>query len=410
MKSSADPVEPEEERRKRALGRELVRALGRSNGNDGFAEALEAYAAAGLSLNDFIDGSRPALHCATRSHHAVLHGASASLGWREDDWKRFERLIKAGADVNAPDRYGDTVLMHALYWGEEGRRLTERLIEAGADVNRADGDGRTALHHAAGRGQPGLVRLLLDAGADPRCRDHDGNEPVAVAVMRGGWHSARALLDAGVPIHARAVYNDDTGTLLHAAARQRFCFGLASSLLEHGTDPASLSEQGRTPLMWAVGMRFITPEHLRIVDGLLKADPDGSIVAQADNHGMNALHHAVKTPPSAPSRRLEYVTRLLAHADLPGADKRALLDGRRAADGYTPLHMVAGEGNARLARLLLSAGADVNARDAEGRTPLYRAHKQGHVRVARLLEEMGGRRDPPRARPAPAAPAEQPAP
>ena len=374
------------------LCEELAYAIRHSNDEHRFAKAVEGYTAAGLSLNDPIHNGKPALHCATKSDHVIKHGAGASLGWVNADWERFDRLLGAGADINAPDRLlGATALMHALYWDEQGMALAGRLLEAGADPNRVDHDGRSALHAAAGRGVPEAVRVLIGAGADLRLRDIEGNEPVGVALIRGRWHNAEVLLDAGVPINAKAVYADDTGTLLHAAARQRLELGCARLLLEHGADPSAVSERGRTALMWAVGRRYIEDDQMQTVGDLLKADPDGSVLIKTDNEGMNALHHAVLTPPSAPSNRCEYVTRLLAHASVLGPDdKKLLLDARRKAGRFTPLHMVICEGNTDLALLLLAAGADVNACDDEGNTPLDWAHKHGHFHAVELLEQMGG--------------------
>ena len=59
-----------------------------------------------------------------------------------------------------------------------------------------------------------------------------------------------------------------------------------------------------------------------------------------------------------------------------------------AADGVmhcTPLHMAARRGNLEVARALLEAGANPEARDTRGDTPLQRAMKMRHPEVAGLL-------------------------
>lgn len=62
-----------------------------------------------------------------------------------------------------------------------------------------------------------------------------------------------------------------------------------------------------------------------------------------------------------------------------------------AKDGgrETPLHSAAMEGSTSLVQVLLDAGADVNARDEEGLTPLHSAASWGHIRLVRLLIEAG---------------------
>ena len=63
-----------------------------------------------------------------------------------------------------------------------------------------------------------------------------------------------------------------------------------------------------------------------------------------------------------------------------GAD----IDAKRQ-NNYTPLHIAAFFGMARAAQALLRNGADVNANDDSGATPLQLAVLRGHDHVARLL-------------------------
>ncbi len=70
-----------------------------------------------------------------------------------------------------------TSLVPPLLMSGEGDRgwgpvpLTERLIAAGADLNAADAGGKTALAHVLERGLPRIVAVL---------RAHGAQEPVGV--------------------------------------------------------------------------------------------------------------------------------------------------------------------------------------------------------------------------------------
>lgn len=73
---------------------------------------------------------------------------------------------------------------------------------------------------------------------------------------------------------------------------------------------------------------------------------------------------------------------------------RMLLDAGASVDarnfvGETPLHFAAKKNHADLARMLLDAGAVVDAKDDEGKTPLHKACESGNVAVAGALIEAG---------------------
>jgi uncharacterized protein len=61
----------------------------------------------------------------------------------------------------------------------------------------------------------------------------------------------------------------------------------------------------------------------------------------------------------------------------------------RASDGDTPLHVAAFWGDRHATRILLEAGADVNAKGDMSCTPLYFAVMKNHVQVAEFLLERG---------------------
>lgn len=62
-------------------------------------------------------------------------------------------------------------------------RRVRRLLKGGADVNAPDEDGATPLHYAAAEGDLRLIRLLLEAGADRSRTDNSGH-------AAGGWLAA----------------------------------------------------------------------------------------------------------------------------------------------------------------------------------------------------------------------------
>jgi len=61
------------------------------------------------------------------------------------------------------------------------------------------------------------------------------------------------------------------------------------------------------------------------------------------------------------------------------------------AEGFTPLHSAAQNGNIEIIKCLIEAGADVNATESEGRTPLYYAETEGFAEAEVYLKKMGAK-------------------
>lgn len=81
---------------------------------------------------------------------------------KELDFDFIERLLEAGADLNFPDRYGQTILHEvARIWHVD---VAKFALENGGVVNKADNYGRTPLHVAAAVDYPEMVEFLVKNG------------------------------------------------------------------------------------------------------------------------------------------------------------------------------------------------------------------------------------------------------
>jgi ankyrin repeat protein len=77
-------------------------------------------------------------------------------------------LIAAKAPLNHVNNLGWTALMEAVVLGNGGANHTavvEALVKAGADVDLPDRQGTTAIEHARRRGYSQIARILESAGA-----------------------------------------------------------------------------------------------------------------------------------------------------------------------------------------------------------------------------------------------------
>lgn len=80
---------------------------------------------------------------------------------------RIRALLKQGANINAIDSIGYSILMNAIEYDLD-IKMIQLIIELGADINY-ECDGLNCLDNACGANNIELVELLLKAGANPNC-------------------------------------------------------------------------------------------------------------------------------------------------------------------------------------------------------------------------------------------------
>ena len=111
------------------------------------------------------------------------------------DEQGVRRLLAAGIDPNATDRYGETPLHFVALYGHE--TIARLLLAAGANPNAADQDGSTPLYLAASNGREATVPLLLAAGANPNTASRSGWTPLHAAAHYSRRAMVPLLLAAG---------------------------------------------------------------------------------------------------------------------------------------------------------------------------------------------------------------------
>ena len=111
--------------------------------------------------SELLIGKGADLHATTSSgeriaYHALMLGANISL---------VDFLKKSGYDLNMCNTNGETLMFAAVRRG--GKAWVQKLMDAGADVNARDSKGFTALHHARSAKivDKSIIDLLVKYGA-----------------------------------------------------------------------------------------------------------------------------------------------------------------------------------------------------------------------------------------------------
>ena len=129
----------------------------------------------------------------------IQAGADASMALpdivRMANTDRLQQALRAGANVNAQNGYGNTALHMACSYGKT--EAVPILIEAGADVNITNLDGESALWLAVGQGNVAAVEQLLRAGARTDVSNRQGKTLFAYAQEKGNAAVLQSLQKAG---------------------------------------------------------------------------------------------------------------------------------------------------------------------------------------------------------------------
>jgi ankyrin repeat protein len=265
----------------------------------------------------------------------------------------------------------------------------QALLARGVDVNAPQVDGATALHWAAQWQALDLARILLQAGADPGAANRVGATPLLLAAINGDAELLALLLDHGATVDASLTGTGDTALML--AARTGVPAAVAL-LLQRGAEvDARETWGGATALMWAVA-----EGHAAVVQLLLQAgaDVNATTLFIPRNTGRGLQFEGLPPELRAPAARQpmlhasgELAPLLFAAREGQLEIGRLLLDAgadinARAGDGKDALGLAVFNGNYAFAALLVEAGANVNQADAEGFTPLFWAVDRRNMETA----------------------------
>ncbi len=185
---------------------------------------------------------------------------------RQDDREMADRLIKAGANVKAANRYGVTPLYLACVNGSAP--MIAKLLDAGADANAATTEGETALMTVARTGNVEAAKVLLAHGADVNSKEQWRQQtPLMWAVAESHPEMAQELIAHGADVNARQVtWNWERQitkeprekwmplgglTPLLFAARQG-CLDCARILLKAGAEINAADPNNISPMLMAI--------------------------------------------------------------------------------------------------------------------------------------------------------------
>src|SRR5262245_18950140 len=389
-----------------------------------------------------------ALHWATKNHDAMLVDRLLKAGAKPHPENRYgvtpialacesgsapivERLLKAGVSADATGPYGETALHTCAYSGNTAAARV--LLAARASVDPGDSwRGQTPLMWAAAKRHPETMKALIDAGADVNARStiikwarQRTDEPRDKWLPPGGWTplllAAREDCVKCVDVLAAAgadlnIMDPEQHTALIVALINGH-YDVAGRLIDHGADLNVQDQVGQTALWAAVDAHTMPDSNRPPPTEMENKRSAWDIVTSLVEKGA-----AVDIPLR---QRVPYRTKIDRGADgILGAGTTPLLRAAKTGDakvvklllehGANPLAVVnrgttsillaanvgtsesdrtgrrkTDAGAIETIRLLMKAGADLNAVDGQGRTAAHGAALWGMTDVIKFLHQSG---------------------
>jgi ankyrin repeat protein len=254
--------------------------------------------------------------------------------------------------------------------------LIAKLLKDGAEIDAKDTRGATLLNHAVDRKHVAAVKLLLEHKADPNSKDKHSRTPMTRAIRNGSPQIVELLVKHGADVNAK----DRSGRTLLMQAVDRRLVAVVKILLENKADPNIKDKRSSTPIFSAV------------------RSGSGEIIELLTKHGAD-----INTVSLFNYRPLMHGVRYEHEAAVKALIKAGAKVNVKTRYGSTVLQEAVRRGApAPIVKALVNAGADVAAKDRNGRTAFdfveYRNESQSER--ARIISVLNAKPTPDAKKPA----------
>lgn len=265
----------------------------------------------------------------------------------------------------------------------------KEIFKTKTDINAADEKGDTALHVAARVNEADLVSFLIIKGADTEIRNNEGDTALHVAIKNDAIDAAKVLAIVHGDIFAKDA-NENSALELALAKGPEWYEAMITSQSGEIRDVDGES----------IVHYFVKTRDEKAIERCIDV---GVPLSVRDNYGLSPLDLAFKSAENAASIRI--AAQLLLAGATPVRGNFAYFEDAvrthnmilRFNDGQTPLHIATIDGHTGIVDYILKENTAVRivdilaAQDISGATPLHEAVRYGRVDIARLLLSAGAK-------------------
>ena len=265
----------------------------------------------------------------------------------------------------------------------------KEIFKTKTDINATDENGDTALHVAARVNEADLVSFLIIKGADTEVRNNEGDTALHVAIKNDAIDAAKVLAIVHGDIFAKDA-EENTALEIALAKGPEWYEAMITSQTGKIRDVDGES----------IVHYFVKTRDEMAIERCIQVDVPISV---RDNYGLTPLDLAFKSAENSASVRI--AARLLLAGATPVRGDFAYFEDAvrthnmilRFNDGQTPLHIATIDGHTGIVDYILKEHTAVriedilSAQDISGATPLHEAVRYGRVDIARLLLAAGAK-------------------
>ena len=340
----------------------------------------------------------------------ILIGTSSLGVWANDEldkqfhryllnhpqFEKVKQFIQAGADIEVASSYGfgnqqKKGFTPLIRMAEVNDLAAVRyLLDKGANVNAQDERGRSALMLAAGNKNLGMCKLLIAKGANVNLTGDEGVTALAFAFHAQDVPIIEFLLSKGASWNTRwYTSNNLIFTLLDMPNAMYW----VKRGLQHGADPNGRNSVWGSPLSRTFALKRLDLAQVLVDAGAnvsekgFKGNPDISL---AGAYFLIEPQYTIFLLNNGADPNSKTDTRYLLEAALDSKNwemvdllvkKGADVNLSSSAEGITPLMLAVMPSYScdrvlHNVKLLVDAGADVQARDINGKSALNRLVEQ----------------------------------
>ena len=310
-------------------------------------------------------------------------------------------LIDNGADINAVDNYGESL----LYFASWSPLAIKTLVNLGADLHIRNTEGNTPLHAAVNYSDPDAIKTLVSLGANIAAENNTGYIPFGLLNIDKFPEGSEIYNLLSPVVKVKEVLVNNAGLQWVCSPPNETPFKLIVSdgqITMTSTDSTDGRESFSFPfkidpdLGWLLNSESEELSGFDILSGKLWNEEE-FLQCKTDIKNTTATASAsnetLENSDECPSLcDFDWWSNSPSYEDV----KAKILEGENimgsASDtfgGHTPLHLAAAFGAPYMVEFFLSKGIDVEVSDSVGRTPLIYAANWGTADIMRLLIENG---------------------